>query len=320
VTIQDVLVQYEGRLHELQAGIAQLRLPIALTAIVLAIAVGLFLALGLYAIRQQASFLWLSFPIAGAAASARRLRQAGQSRSRMWRLKRSYDRAVQRLTGNWAGSGVTGEEFDDPDHVYARDLHVLGEGSLFELLCIARTSIGQRGLANYLLEAPVFEETILRQDAVRELRGRVDLRERVAGLGEFEFFESKWGPFEDWLNSPKLSFARRLPIVAVITSALLAGIFAAAYMGTISWTHAAIWISPLVAFHSVTGLFFRRRVNRMLDWLQPVSIETRVLREGLQILEGEQFRSAKLQRLRAGEACTANRSKCGCKRGLNSRR
>ena len=182
-----VLVAYENRLRELQTGLAQLRLPHALSAGILAIALGLILALSLYAIRRQVSFVWPSVPIPVVAVSARRLQQNRQASSRLWRLKTFYDRAVQRVRGNWAGAGVTGEEFGDSDHVYARDLHVFGEGSLFELLCIARTSIGRRGLADYLLDPPVLEETLLRQDAVRELRARTDLREKVATLGEAEF-------------------------------------------------------------------------------------------------------------------------------------
>jgi hypothetical protein len=61
VTIHEVVVQYEGRLLELQAGIAQLLVPQALAAGILTIAVGLFLALSLYAIRGQVSFLWPTF-------------------------------------------------------------------------------------------------------------------------------------------------------------------------------------------------------------------------------------------------------------------
>jgi hypothetical protein len=75
VTIHDVAVQYEARILELQSGIAQLRLPQALAGSILTIAVGLFLALSLYAVRGQVSFLWSSLPIPFAAASARRLRK-----------------------------------------------------------------------------------------------------------------------------------------------------------------------------------------------------------------------------------------------------
>jgi len=297
VTIQDVVVQYENRLLELHAGIAQLRLPHALAAGVLTIALGLFVALGFCAIRGQVSFLWPSLPIPVAAASARRIQRTRRSRSRMWRLICLYDRAVQRVKGNWVGSGVTGEEFSDPDHAYATDLNVFGEGSLFEFLCIARTSIGRRGLANYLLEPPVLDETLLRQEAVRELRGRTDLREKIVTLGEFEFLESRQEPFEEWLHSPELSFARFFPVLAAVTSALLAVIVLAGLVGLVPWVNVAIWISPLVAFHASAGFFFRGPINRMLVWLRPISGETRVLREGLELMEGESFRSDKLRQL-----------------------
>jgi hypothetical protein len=297
VTVHDVLVQYESRLVELQTALAQLRWSHALFAGLLTIALGLVLVLGLYAIRGQMSFLWASLPMLTAAASGRRLQQIRKSESRMWRLKRFYERAVGRLEGDWPRSGITGEEFSDPEHVYTSDLHVFGEGSLFEMLCIARTSIGRRGLANYLLEPPVLEEALLRQKAVGELRGTVELRERVATLGEFESSESHQSTFEEWLNSPRLSFPRLLPLTAVVTSALLAGIVLAGLLAIISWAHVVIWASPLLVFHAGVGLFYRTRVNRMADWLRPVSIETRVLREGIHLLEGEQFQSTKLRRI-----------------------
>ena len=297
MTIQDVVVQYESRILELQSAIAQLRWPHALAAGVLAISLGLFLVLSLYVFRGQLSFLWASLPILTAATSARRLQKSRQSKSRLWRLKRFYDRAVRRVKGDWARSGITGEEFNDPDHVYASDLNVFGVGSLFEMLCIARTSLGRRGLANYLSDPPAVDETLLRQEAVRELRPRLDLREKIATLGQFEFLESRQATFDDWLNAPRLSFARPLPAIAAVTSALLSGIVVAGLLGIIPWASAVTWIFPLVVFHSCVGLFFRSQVNRMADWLRPVAIETRVLRDGLLLLETQHFQSAKLRQL-----------------------
>src|SRR5579863_6115504 len=87
VTLQEILVHYEGRVAELQAASANLRGPHAFAAGLLAIAGALFLGLSLYAIRGQLSFLWTPLPIPLAAASIRRLKRARQSQSRMWRLK-----------------------------------------------------------------------------------------------------------------------------------------------------------------------------------------------------------------------------------------
>jgi MutS domain V len=297
VTIHDVLVHYESRVRELQAGIAQLHLPQLHAAAIFAIALGVFLTTAFYAIRGEASFFWSSLPVPVAAVSARRLQRHRELKLRMSRLKRFYDRAVRRVQGDWAGAGRTGEEFSHPGHVYATDLGVVGEGSLFELLCIARTSIGRRGLADYLLQTNTLEETLSRQDAVRELHVRTDLREKLATLGDHDFTESRAGTFEDWLHSPKLPVASPLRVLSAITSSLVLGSVVAGILGVIFWTNVAIAIAPLLALHAGIGIFFRRSVNRMLPLLLPMSIETSVLREGLQILEQQRFQSAKLRQL-----------------------
>ena len=287
------------RIRELQTALEQARLHGTLATAVLAVALAVFLMLGLFALRQQASFLWLTLPVPLAVSSASHLQRCRKSRYRMWRLQRFYDRAVQRIQGNWAGSGTGGEDFvDNPSHPYAKDLNVFGEGSLFELLCTARTAIGQRGLADYLLKAPPLEETLSRQHAVRELQGRVDLRERLVLLGDFEFFESRWNTFAEWLDAPTISFSRWLRIVIFITSVTIVGIlFVGGPTGLMPWFAVAVWLTPLAVFHSVVGLIFRNRVKRLLGWFHIVSVETQVLREGLQLLEQQQFQSVKLRQL-----------------------
>ena len=206
-------MRYENRVQEMEAGILAGRLHHTVAVIVLAVAVALFLILGVYTIKQKSSLWWLSLPVTCSVVAARRYRQIHRSKLRMSRLRCFYERAVERMRGNWVGSGVTGEEFRDSDHVYENALHIFGEGSLFELLCIARTSIGQQGLADYLLEAPVPEETLLRQEAIRELKGRVDLRERIASLGDFEFLESKWSTLRELVAHASVSIFAASPCI-----------------------------------------------------------------------------------------------------------
>ena len=297
MTTDEVRLQYETRLRELQEEIERARFRQILSAVVLVIAVALFATLGYKAIQYQMPPAWTLAPIPVALAAARLCRRYRRAGYRMWRLTAFYERAVQRMRGNWACSGVSGEEFSRPDHVYERDLNVLGEGSLFELLCIAKTSIGQQGLANYLLDTPSPRETLLRQEAVRELKDRVDLREKAATLGDFEFAESSWRTFKDWLDSPGFSFARPLPVVAAITSASLAALMLAGLIAHTHWSQIWPLMAPFVAFHLSVGLAFRENVNRVHALLRPVSVETHAVRGGLQILEAEQFKSTKLRGL-----------------------
>jgi hypothetical protein len=293
----EVLIQYEDRLEQLQASLAQVRMQHLAAAAVLLIAAAMFLVLGVYALKRRVP-LWLpALPIPIATAAARHYRRLGLAGSRIRRLQRFYRRASQRVKGLWAGEGFTGDEFDDADHLYARGLGIFGQGSLFELLCIARTAIGRRGLAAYLLEAPTLDETLARQEAVRELRNRTELREEVALLGEFEFSESKWETFTEWVNSPPVPFSKPLSVAVAITSALVLGIVLAAAAGLPHWNRAATWILPLVLFHSAAGLICRDRVKRMMESIRSASVEIRVLREGLQLLEAQRFQSAKLTRI-----------------------
>src|SRR6202046_4905736 len=94
-----------------------------------------------------------------------------------------YERCLARIGDKWMGTGETGDRFSDPSHPYARDLNIFGVGSLFELLCTARTRAGEEILARWLLAPAPPDEVHLRNGAVSELRTHLDLREDLAVLG-----------------------------------------------------------------------------------------------------------------------------------------
>ena len=113
------------------------------------------------------------------------------SRDKLFQLSETYRRAVRyfesglaRLDGSWAGRGEPGTRYLDPAHPYAEDLDLFGKGSLFELLCSARTPMGQDRLAAWLLEPATPDRIRERQEAIAELAGRLELREDIAVLGE----------------------------------------------------------------------------------------------------------------------------------------
>ena len=94
-----------------------------------------------------------------------------------------YRDGLARLDGAWKGRGRPGARFLDEKHPYAADLDLFGPGSLFELLCTARTRTGEETLAGWLLAPAAAEEIRQRQEAVAELRPLLDLREDLALLG-----------------------------------------------------------------------------------------------------------------------------------------
>jgi hypothetical protein len=118
-----------------------------------------------------------------------------------------YRVGLARIEDRWVGTGRRGERFADPHHVYSADLDLFGEGSLFELLCVARTRMGEDTLARWLLAPEKLDEIAARQQAVAELRTQLDLREELATLGEERIADSSTSGLRpdallSWANSP----------------------------------------------------------------------------------------------------------------------
>ena len=100
------------------------------------------------------------------------------------RLASFYEAGLARIAGEFRGRGPEGRTYLPADHLYAVDLDLLGEGSLFQLLCLARTRHGERNLANWLLDTAGAGEIVERQGAVAELCDHLDLREDLALVGQ----------------------------------------------------------------------------------------------------------------------------------------
>ena len=110
--------------------------------------------------------------------------RVGGLRTRAQRAVELYRAGLRRMEDQWRGSGPGGEQFDVQHHVYAADLDLFGKGGLYELLCAARTQMGENTLAQWLL-APADIATIRdRHASVSDLRSRLDLREELAIHGE----------------------------------------------------------------------------------------------------------------------------------------
>ena len=100
-----------------------------------------------------------------------------------------YRNGLVRIEDRWAdsdkpGTGQTAERIDIHSSLYATDLDLFGPASLFELLSLARTRMGEDTLAAWLLSPSPVREITQRHTAVDELRSCLDLREDIAILGE----------------------------------------------------------------------------------------------------------------------------------------
>ena len=95
-----------------------------------------------------------------------------------------YRNGLARIEDRWVGKGQTGAHMDFHSSLYVTDLDLFGPASLFELLSLAGTRIGEDALAAWLLSPSPVAEITQRHAAVGELRSRLDLREDIAILGD----------------------------------------------------------------------------------------------------------------------------------------
>jgi hypothetical protein len=228
-------------------------------------------------------------------------------RERAERAVAFYERGLARLAHRFAGTGEPGERFRDPGHPYAEDLDLFGRGSLFELLCAARTREGEEQLAAWLL-APAAPGVVReRQEAVAELRERLDLREDLALLGEDVRTGLHARTLRDWGGAPPV-FPRPLLLRT-----------AAASLAALSLAGLALWIwtaaGPLpflaaLAFQCAFAYGLRARVARVAQGAELPARDLALASALLARLEAEQPRCARLRALRealASEGLPASR-------------
>jgi hypothetical protein len=211
------------------------------------------------------------------------------------RAIRHYERAVARLEDRWMGTGSSGDQFREASHVYADDLDLFGKGGLFELIAAARTAAGEQMLAGWLLSPAPRQDVLLRQDAARELRSRLDLREDLALLGEDVRAEVHVEAVRKWGSAPPVPFPGLLrglaPLLAIAGVATLLAFFGQALP---LWPFASIL---LINFGIIWAL--RKRVASVVESVETPAQGLRILSQLLDRLEREQFQSLRLRDLRA---------------------
>ena len=283
------------RVETLESRIGALRLLIAAIAIALAL-------LAWYAHRISA--LWLFVPAAAFAAAVARHAVLRQRHLRAARAAAFYRGGLARIEDRWAGTGRKGERFNDPHHVYAADLDLFGEGSLFELMCSAHTRVGEETLAQWLLAPAAGEEIRARHECIADLRGRLALREELAILQELSAEEEQphaaasggsgarpnellvWAESANVLDSVWIKALALLLPTLCIAAALV-------------WAVAGVWIPFVCMLLIEAGVLYglKERLERVVDPAESAFDELRAFAGLLARVEREPFASNAMRAL-----------------------
>jgi hypothetical protein len=206
-----------------------------------------------------------------------------------------YERALARLEDRWIGAGNQGERFRDPGHVFADDLDLFGRGSLFELLSTARTRMGERVLAGWLLTPGEPAEVAARQESIKELRPGVDLREEIALMGDdlrAALDDQRLGV---WGTEPAVLFfpgARWVALVLAIAAVVTASTV------LLEWTSLVPFLFVVLA-ELIFMMATNRATGQVAESVGTPAHELRLIALLLERLEREPFSSPALAAMRS---------------------
>jgi len=242
----------------------------------------------------RASPLWLGVPAGVFVAIVFYHRRVRQLQSSARRAVAFYRAGIERLQGTGRDAGPAGDRFIDPHHIYGADLDLFGSHGLYPRLCTARTPMGEETLARWLL-APADLGTIRERHAsIRDLSGRLDLREELAILGEQARITldaealAAWAEAPDGLMRPGLRGA-----AWCLTGA--AGLTAVVWAG---WGLASPFLAVLAA-QAALLFTLRKRIQAAVAGVEHAYEDLTLLSSLLRRIEAEAFTAAPLQALAA---------------------
>lgn len=248
--------------------------------------------------RDALSPWWLLVPAVIFAAIAAYHSNVLRQQSAAERAADVYRKGLARIEDRWIGNGQQAPRAEAATSLYAVDLDLFGKGSLFELLSLARTRMGEDTLAYWLLAPSSVSEITERHGAIAELRDRLDLREDMAVLGE-DGEKLKTGLHPEallgWAEQPTQLKRKTLRWAALLLSILaIAGAIVWEETGTKAPFLLVLVIEAFIAFS------LKNHLNQVFAGTDRALADLQLLSSLLSRLEQEQFRSSRLQVIKQG--------------------
>ncbi len=242
--------------------------------------------------RQGFSLLWLLLPALAFTGVVLFHIRVRDRRIRAARAVSHCKAALARMEDRWSGTGPTGARFANHHHIYSADIDIFGEGGLYQLLCAARTQMGEETLASWLL-APADGAAIEdRQACIRDLRDRFEFREEMALCGNSLQIELHPERLTRWAESPNLLDAKWIRWSAPLLAAL-------AVAGVVAWALSGV-VFPLLVILAIEGGVFgllKAQVKTATSAVEDAFQDLKGLSELMNRIESAPFESSGLRTL-----------------------
>ncbi len=285
------MIEYRRRLAEHQsAGVVASRTDARVAGLRL-LTFGIAFGIGSFAWADRLPWWWLALPVTAFVALLRWHDLVIAHRDRTAKVVAYYHRGISRLEDHWSGSGASGDRFAESEHLYAADLDLFGQGSLFELLSLARTGAGEETLAGWLKQPALPAVILARQAAVAELAPGLEKREHLWSAGANAATAVHPDTLKAWAEAPQMLPNWLQPVAAFLTLAMIVSAVLAFSTGE---------YAPLLVIVVVAGAVFYRfldRVGTVLHSAGGWSRDLDVLAGILAHLEHETFEAVSLRQL-----------------------
>jgi hypothetical protein len=235
---------------------------------------------------------WLVAPVLGFIAVLVYHQHVRNLRSHSQRAVQYYRAGLDRLSDHWSGKGVAGTRRDVKDHIYGDDLDLFGEDSLYELLCAARTLMGENILAQWLLAPATIDTIRARHASIADLRNRLAFRESMAIDGDALKIELHPARLDAWAQAPN-----RLGHFWIRCSApLIAGLAIGAIAVWATWG-AAFPLILVIMIEVALTVFLRKPIHAAITTVESAFEDLKGLSVLLNRIEAQRFDAAPLDSL-----------------------
>lgn len=186
-----------------------------------------------------------------------------------------------------------GIEFNDFHHPYAYDLDIFGEHSLFQNLNRTATFIGKKTLANKLLNLFANETILENQEAINELKAKIDWRQDFEALAIVSTdSKNSYDSLIHWISFKNNSLSKVLIALSIILPTLFFG-FLIAYFVTLK----AIILSYVTYIFIFNLIVLGRSLKRIQSEIAKADNIDKTIKQYsllVQKIELEKFESKKL--------------------------
>ncbi|MCV2484408.1 DNA mismatch repair protein [Flavobacterium sp. SH_e] len=186
-----------------------------------------------------------------------------------------------------------GVEFIDFHHPYAYDLDIFGEHSLFQNLNRTASFIGKKTLAYLLLNTLPKTEILENQEAINELKNKIDWRQEFQALAIIsEDSKQSYEAIKHWTSFQNNSLSKVLAALSIILPVSFFG-FLVAYF----FTSKTILLSYLTYIFIANLIVLGRSLKRIQSEIAKADNIDKIIKQYsllIEKIENESFKSKKL--------------------------